>query len=827
METDPASASDRGCTDSSPDRTASAALDEHGRVTAWSSGAGRLLGYQPVEVIGRAAATLLAEPFPAAAKDSCAAQEGWHGPVAVRHRDGHRVELTVEAHPLLDAVGVTQWFLTVTGSGRADPEESGGTVGGPATATLKQWALDQIPLPMALFDRQALAISCNSAMERTMGRPEEDLLGLRVGESGPGRLMKGMGDVDSIVERVLLGGQTVRYEVHLRAPAEIRAHAWLLSFYPVRDGTGQVHAMSMAAMDTTEQSRSRQRLSLLNEAGLRIGTTLDLTHTADELAELFTVHFADFVAVDLLESVLEGQDTDTAPPGDTPVFRRAAQCSVLAGCPEAVVPLGATHTYTADSPPGRALASGRASRHQIDAHILHSWAAGSPERARRIKAQEIHSMMVVPLRARGVLLGLAILARHRTVDPFSEDDLVLAEELTARAALSVDNARRYTRERAVALALQRSLLPQHAPRQAAVEVASRYLPAHSRAGIGGDWFDVIPLSGARVALVVGDVVGHGIRASATMGRLRTAVRTLADVDLPPDELLTQLDDIVLRLDRENSAGDGPEQSEEIAGEVGATCLYAVYDPISRCCSIARAGHPPPALATPDGGVNLLDVPAGPPLGVGGLPFEVAEFELPEGSTLALYTDGLLEAADRAPDDGYGRLRAALAGPGRTLEDMCEAAVRRLLPDRRSDDAALLLARTRALSPDQVAAWDLPSDPAIVARARELACAQVTAWDMGDAAFTTELVVSELITNAIRYGTPPVQLRLIRDTSLICEVSDGSNTAPHLRRARVFDEGGRGLLIVAQLTERWGTRHTGTGKTIWTEQPLPLCRQPAR
>jgi len=244
-------------------------------------------------------------------------------------------------------------------------------------------------------------------------------------------------------------------------------------------------------------------------------------------------------------------------------------------------------------------------------------------------------MMVAPLRARGVTLGMAILARHRRTDPFDEDDLFLAEELAARAALCVDNARRYTRERTVALALQRSLLPHHMPRQAAVEVASRYLPAPFRAGIGGDWFDVIPLFGARVALVVGDVVGHGIRASATMGRLRTAVRTLADVDLTPDELLTQLDDIVLRLDREASTDDDADPAEESDGEVGATCLYAVYDPVSSRCSVARAGHPAPTLATPDGRVDLLDVPAGPPLGVGGLPFEVAEFDLPEGSVLAL------------------------------------------------------------------------------------------------------------------------------------------------------------------------------------------------
>ncbi|WP_342786899.1 ATP-binding SpoIIE family protein phosphatase [Streptomyces tailanensis] len=516
-----------------------------------------------------------------------------------------------------------------------------------------------------------------------------------------------------------------------------------------------------------------------------------------------------------------GADTDEAPPGDILVFNRAAQRSVLAGCPETVVPLGRTHTYPVDSPVGCALAVGRVTRHRIDADTLHWWAAGSPERARSIETHGMHSMMLAPLRARGVTLGLAILARHRAVDPFDQDDVNLVEELAARAALCVDNSRRYTRERAIALALRRSLLPRRAPRQAAVEVASRYLPAHARAGIGGDWFDVIPLSGARVALVVGDVVGHGIRASATMGRLRTAVRTLADVDLAPDELLTQLDDFVLRMDREDSVDDGTDPAAEEVGEVGATCLYAVYDPVSSRCSMARAGHPPPLLATPDGKVGLLDVPAGPPLGLGGLPFEVAEFDLPESSVLALCTDGLIEAGGRDPDAGYALLRDALAVPSRPLEETCKTVVRSLLTDPRTDDAALLLARTRTLGPDRVATWDLPADPAVVARARELACAQLFAWNLdADVAFTTELVVSELVTNAIRYGGPPVRLRLIHDTSLICEVSDAGSAAPHLRRARVFDEGGRGLMIVAQLTERWGSRHTGTGKTIWAEQLLP-------
>ncbi|WP_327725822.1 SpoIIE family protein phosphatase [Streptomyces europaeiscabiei] len=783
---------------------ASAAVDARGLFIAWSAGARRVLGYEHAEVVGRRAADLLADVLPASARSRLAEPADWQGPVHARHRDGHGVELELEAHPLLDSAGEAQWFLTAT-----VPEPA---------ARLRRWALDQLPVPIALFDQDGLAVSANSAMEGVMGRPQKDLLGRRVGESVDGkRRIPGFEGLDDAVQRVLRTGEPMPYEAWLRAPGEAREHAWLVSLSPLKDDSGEVRGMCLAAIDSTEQFLARRRLSMLNESGNRIGSTLDVTRTAEELAEVCADHLADFVVVDLLDSVLAGEEATPSPGTDPLVFRRTAQRSVLAGCPEAVIPVGSRHTYVEGSPPGRALTTGRALLYEVDDATGQPW-AGSPERARSIEVHGIHSMMAVPLRARGITLGLSILARHRTAEPFGEDDLLLAEELAARAAVCVDNARRYTRERAIALELQRSLLPHRAPRQAAVEVASRYQPASTRAGIGGDWFDVIPLSGARVGLVVGDVVGHGVQASATMGRLRTAVRTLADVDLAPDELLTQLDDIVLRLDSERTADEA--EDAESPGEIGATCLYAVYDPVSRRCSMARAGHPPPALIGPDGEAAFLDLPIGPPLGVGGLPFETAEFDVPEGSVFAFYTDGLVQAPDRDLDDGLARLRQALCGTGRPLEETCDAVLRNLLTERPVDDVALLLARTRALDADRVATWDVPADPAFVGHARKLACDQLAAWRLEEASFVTELIVSELVTNAIRYGGSPIQLRLIRETTLICEVSDSSSTAPHMRRARAFDEGGRGLLLVAQLTQRWGSRHTRTGKTIWAEQALP-------
>ncbi|MFD7637344.1 SpoIIE family protein phosphatase, partial [Streptomyces sp. NPDC059873] len=398
------------------------------------------------------------------------------------------------------------------------------------------------------------------------------------------------------------------------------------------------------------------------------------------------------------------------------------------------------------------------------------------------------------------------------------DDVSLAEELANHASVCIDNARRYTREHAMAETLQRSLLPQVLPEQNALDVAYRYLPAES--GVGGDWFDVIPLPGARVALVVGDVVGHGLLAAATMGRLRTAVHNFSTLDLPPDEILTHLDDLITRIDHdEGIAGGG-------AVITGATCLYAIYDPVTRLCSMARAGHPPPALVGTDGSVEFLDLPAGTPLGLGGLPFETVEMRLPEFSHLVLYTDGLIEDRDREIDEGLHMLRAALSHPHRAPEETCSAVLEALLPDRPSDDIALIVARTRVLEPDRIAEWEVPSHPSEVSRLRAAVARQLAEWGLAEVAYSTELILSELITNAIRYALGPVKVRLLRDRTLICEVSDSSSTSPHLRYAKATDEGGRGLFLVAQFTERWGTRYTAEGKVIWAEQALPSDDGPA-
>jgi len=567
-----------------------------------------------------------------------------------------------------------------------------------------------------------------------------------------------------------------------------------------RDST-ELHALSDKA------EAARRRLKLLYDASVAVGTTLDVTRTAEELAQAAVPRFADYVTVDLVEAVLSGEE----PPAERGAqMRRAAVAGIREDHP--FYPVGRLVTLVPSTPRARSLESGRPVL-ETDLHpAVAAWQEQDAETANRVIEQGIHSLITVPLSARGVLLGLATFWRSEKPEPFEGDDLSLAEELVARAALCIDNARRYTREHAMAVTLQHSLLPHGLPEQSALDVAYRYLPA--QAGVGGDWFDVIPLPGARVAMVVGDVVGHGLHAAATMGRLRTAVHNFSTLDLPPDELLGHLDELVSRIDLDETAtGSG-------GAVTGATCLYAIYDPVSQVCTMARAGHPPPALVHPDGTVEFPDLPAGPPLGLGGLPFSSAELKLPEGSQLVLYTDGLIEDRERDIDDGLELLRGALAHPGRAPEDTCEAVLDALLPADPKDDIALLVARTQVLPADQVAAWEVPSDPAAVGEVRAAVARQLEQWGLDEAAFVTELILSELVTNAIRYATGPIRVRLLRDRSLICEVSDTSSTSPHLHYAANTDEGGRGLFLVAQFAERWGTRYTATGKVIWSEQPLP-------
>ncbi|WP_042425905.1 SpoIIE family protein phosphatase [Streptacidiphilus anmyonensis] len=733
--------------------------------------------------------------------------------------------------------------------------------------SLSERAFEQSPVPWMLCAPDGRLLRINEAMKELAGLWDRELSGrfpteLAQGDDAP------IDRVDSsvfeestrLIREVASTGVPQTLETYVRAPGEVETRAWEVRYTPVRGADGGLEAVAITAVNFTEQFAARQRLGLLNAATTGIGASLDVTRTARDLVDVTVPVFADFVSVDLLDGVFHGEEPAAGPLPGPVLLRRAAQArsgadprASQAGDTVAtrerytpgVVEEGERGSYPLDSPPARSLATGHSGRYVAGDPELDSWFAADPARGAWARRHGLVSLLTVPVTARETTLGVVILCRlGAAAAPFTADEQSIAEELVAHAAICLDNARRYTRERTTALTLQHSLLQQRPPRQAAVDVATRYVPASGQAGVGGDWYDVIPLSGTRVALVVGDVTGHGLQASVTMARLRTAVRTLADVDLPPDELLSHLDDLVISLNAEAGAY-GPEDSGfggagpgtdpppgasvlgpsaffdgQVFGDIGATCLYVVYDPIACRAALARAGHPVPAVRLPDGTVEFLEVPAGPPLGLGGLAFETVEVELPADSLLALFTDGLIESRHRDLDESLRLLAAALAEAGPDLLAVSERVLGALTRHRPEDDVALLLARTRALGGDQVADWEISPDPAYVADARRLAARQLARWGLDELVFVTELVVSELVTNAIRHGRPPIRLRLIRDSALTCEVSDSSSTAPHLRRARTMEEGGRGLMLVAQCATRWGTRHSADGKTIWAEQALP-------
>ncbi|MFJ3230976.1 SpoIIE family protein phosphatase [Streptomyces sp. NPDC086787] len=807
------SAAPRDDFDASTD--AAAVIDADGVVTGWTRGAQRLLGHPASDVVGRPAAHLLAMPVDQARVsrilERCRSGLSWTGQVSVRRRDQDPADIDLRVSASF-RIGTAECFLL---SAREQGREWA------FTESVLTGFLTRSPVGMAVLDPRLRHVWLNDALERFGGVPREQRLGHRLSEVLPGLQAE---SIEAVMREVLTTGEPVTDREYLGwSLNDQRAqHAYSTSFFPLLDADNSITGLCYMVQDVTERWHARRLLSMVNEAGTSIGRTLDVMRTAQELADFAVPRFADFVIVDLLDSVLstEGHGTwltDAGPAPVRPVMRRAGLSSAREGCPEAVAKVGDLVDFLPPPYGVDLFVKGEPILIPLLDPADELWITEQPERAESIRKYGLHSLISVPMRARNTTLGLTTFARSLNPASFRSDDVLIARELVARAALCVDNARRYTREHAAAVTLQHSLLPHALTGGTALEVASCYEPADATGGVGGDWFDVIPLSGARVGLVVGDVVGHGISAAATMGRLRTAVQTLADMELPPDELLAHLDDLVLRLSEE-AVGD--EGGRNAAAFLGATCLYAVYDPVTGRCAMARAGHPPPVVVEPDGQVHFPEPPAGPPLGLGGMGFEATEIQLAENSLLGLYTDGLIAGADRDMESGMARLAEVLSHSDSDLDTLCTSAARRLVAVPQPDDVALLLTRTHILGEDHVVSWDVPVDPAAVGDIRAGATRQVEAWGLGELATTTELIVSELVTNAIRYATPPVRLRMLRDSRLTCEVSDASSTAPRLRHARSTDEGGRGLFLVAQLTHRWGARYTAGGKVIWAEQEIP-------
>ncbi|MFF9603758.1 SpoIIE family protein phosphatase [Streptomyces sp. NPDC014684] len=555
----------------------------------------------------------------------------------------------------------------------------------------------------------------------------------------------------------------------------------------------------------------------LYAAETAIGTSLDIGETAQSLAESLLA-WGDVAAVDLDFAVWTGE-------GVTEQARGRIRLRRAALVPDRAWPEGyVTPGKDLPSDASRLLAQAVRRDDAPQAIVMPDREAvervlGTPRVMRAlVPGDRSAGVACIPLVLDGsppVVLGVAEVWR-RADCPFRDSELFDLQELVARTAHHVDLARQHQREHTQVLALQRRLLPRTGGDT--VEIASVYQPATpDSAGVGGDWVNSFPLPDGRTALVVGDVVGHGLGAAATMGQLSMEARALLSAGLAPDEVLEHLDETVTLLD-DSESGLAAGYSA-----LGSTCCIALYDPVSHRVSLSSAGHLPPVLVSRDGHAAPLAVRPHPGLGAEFAlrePFHVHTFDAPPGSLLALYTDGLVEDPAVPIDEGIGRLAEAVAAvhPWDTLQQAARRVVSTLAPGRQRDDVTLLLARMIGYRKEDTATWRLPARDDAPARARAQVSALLRRWrTRDDTRDNALLLVSELVTNAVRFATGPVTVRLIRSgNGLLCEVGDTGNGRPRLRRGGPLADGGRGLHVVHGLTSRWGVRWTDTGKVIWAE-----------
>ncbi|MCM9082843.1 MULTISPECIES: SpoIIE family protein phosphatase [Streptomyces] len=651
--------------------------DADGRVVEWSLAARDLLGHRPEDIIGLpGSAVLVPEANRELAEQLTRRVQSGEtvvGTLPVRHRDGHRVPMEMWIVPAVDPQGRTGAMLIAV--------ETSEVLHMRDSLAALQSLFTQSPIGLATLGTDLRFLRVNDALARMNGVSAADHLGKRLTEVVPG---VNAAALEATMRQVLDQGTAV-VDVRRtgRTPADPdNDRTWSCSYAPLLDGTGRALGIIASLIDITEgqraqadAERARHRFALLAEAGARIGTTLDLHQTAQEIVDVLVPQLADSADVQLLEAVL-GPDEGPVPTASTRgVLRRLAAHFPDPTAPTATLAPGQTFQIPMGTTYEQVISEGR----PMNLHLADIPALITSPRAEALRTYlaTLGSARLVPLVARGTVLGAVAVTRTREREPFDEQDRVLVDELVARAALNIDNARMYTLQRQAALTLQRSLTNSALPEVPGLELTGRYLPASDH-DVGGDWYDVIPLPGGRTGLVIGDVMGHGIHAAAVMGQLRTAVRTLARHDVPPAELLRSLDAVVADLGEDEMA----------------TCVYAVHDAATGACVIARAGHPPPAVVTPDGNITFLDGPPGTPLGTGGQDFRTEELRLPPGSLLVLYTDGLIEARDRDLDQGMAQLAGALQRVDQPLEELCDGILRRLLPCAQQDDVAVLLARTR-------------------------------------------------------------------------------------------------------------------------------------
>ncbi|MEV8533880.1 SpoIIE family protein phosphatase [Streptomyces sp. NPDC051211] len=658
---------------------AAVVLDTRGRIVFWSPQADEVFGYTAEEALGRYAAHLLVreehqELVVKLFAEVMSTGASWAGAFPIRHKDGSTRLVEFRNMRLLDDLG------DVYALGIAADQSTLARV--ETDLALSQRLVSQAPIGIALLDTSLRYLLVNPALERINGIPAADHIGKHPHDILP---FLDVDTIESALRQVLLTGTPLldQYTVGRTLADLDHDHAWSVSYYRIDGPSGRVIGVANSVVDvserhraTTEADRARRRLAVIADASARVGSTLEVEQTAQELVDVAVPDLADVAAVDVLDDVLAFRRTAPSHEPGPETFRALA---VAAAYPSraatASLGVGDLAAYGADRLITRCVHTGQpiVIAHADGNDLQHI--ARDADAAAAFAQAGVHSYIAVPLIARNEVLGALDLLRARSPLPFDEDDVLLAGELASRAAVAIDNARWHQSVRNTAETLQRSLLPGHPPPLPGLHVASLYQPAQATHEVGGDWYDVIPLADDKTALVVGDVMGNGIDAAATMGRLRTATCTLADLDLDPDQVLQHLDKITQGLEH-----------------YIATCIYAVYDPRAHQCRTANAGHLPPVLAPAGRHPQLLDLPTGAPLGVGGVPFHTTTFDLKPGDRLVLYTDGLVETRHHPIDERLDTLLHALAEPRRPLDETCQWLLHSLRHPDDHDDVAILIAQ---------------------------------------------------------------------------------------------------------------------------------------
>lgn len=780
-------------------------VDGDGLVSHWSTGARRLFGSTREEAVGQPAVELLPVSGALAGEGEYDAYDTYGGL-------GPGLDASLNGLTSYPAAGRARLFDP--GRERVDVLWWAYPMVGPGDERLLVLAADAGQFGSE--DESVERIAPGFALHTEF--PGFDALARRLPEIMPSMSVQ---ESSRIVSQVLdLGYPVLEFSHHDRVPVTPDWGVPRRAERRARQRAAQEAAAAGEILDAADLERDleyaavRERLEFLNEVSGCIGSSLDLARTIQEVSAAVVPRFTDVAGTYLREQVIAGEGFPGGPPDATTMWHRVAVEHVdEPGRWDDVVPVGESMPFPVQTPFFQCMTTGEPVLVPRISEQLGTAIASQFEKRDIRPLINGRSMLVVPLKARNVVLGFMILLRHPERALFNDMDRVTGAELAARAGLVLDNARMYTYQESVAETLQDAMLPQVTPRMAGCDTATRYLPGTLLGRVGGDWFDSIKLPGSRIALVVGDVMGHGLNSAAMMGQLRTAVQTMAALDLPPEQLLRNLDDLAQRLGEHYLA----------------TCLYAIYDPIRGYLLMANAGHVPPVIVrAADGRSELLELPTGAPIGVGGVPFESVRVPVAPGDRLVMCTDGLVEVRGRDIAVGLATLCESAAHPAASMDDACDTIIRALAvsfseagPGGRKDDVALLMARLNGIDAESVAAWELSLEPREAARARRLVRGQLRAWGLAEVTETVELLVSEVVTNAVRHAHGRrAELRLVRAGSLLCEVADEDQTLPTLLEARPDDELGRGLRVVSSLAREWGTSRTTDGKTVWFEMALP-------